>query len=386
MLSYKQIANIINTDLIPNLNGINVTIAEDLSNIVELGTFVADIEDAELLKSPMGNFVLGVAKTVFAGKKYSADDLGQYRDAQEYAGAMQVVMMDADDIEAVDDPINTLVSGNNYFDGTFYGIDTNTKVYNSDKAFQVKHSIAHTMYKTMFMSAENVSSYVSLIEQTVSNKVEKIKHALAKANITMAIDSIYNEIGTPRVYKLVTEYNTEFGYTSADDGFITKANFKAHPEFLRWCSMQISRLKDNMKELNKKYNTGDVDTFTSEDDLRLVLLSEFARACEYVMQSDTYHNEITALPSYYAIPYWQNSSDKLLDNMGTTTEVYLKDGTKRSNIVGIVYNYAMAGITARLDKVTAQYIANGDYTTFFHHFMRRQFLDLRNDAVLLVLE
>lgn len=380
-----QIANLLNTEFVPNVLGLETTVAEDLSNVVDIGKHIADL-DADDLKDAMKKFALGVAKTVFMTQKYTASDLGIFRSAEDYAGALQVVMMSVSDFVASDDPSYDLENGANYFDGTYYGVNPDTVLYLKEIGTQIKHSIANQMYKRQFTDGNIISSYVSALEQTLQNKIDLMKHALAKGLICKVIESVYADRSGARVYHLITEYNTEFGYQSTDANYITKANHKAHPEFLRWCSMQIARLTDNMQEISKKYNDATIENFTTRENMRIALLSEFDKSVDYVMQSDTYNKDITSLPNHYSVGYWQNSSNKLVDNYGATAEVYEKNSTKRTNVVGVIYSYYTCGLTLLHEGTTMQYIANGDYNTFFHKLLQKYFVDKRNNAVVLALD
>ena len=107
------------------------------------------------------------------------------------------------------------------------------------------------------------------------------------------------------------------------------------------------------------------------------------------MVSDTFHNELVSMGQYNTLPFWQNQSDSLLPSLGVTAEVKTHvgegDPVTVSNVVGLIYDRYTAGITARLDKITAGYIPKGDFTTYFHHIATSRFIDTRNSAIILSL-
>ena len=110
------------------------------------------------------------------------------------------------------------------------------------------------------------------------------------------------------------------------------------------------------------------------------------------MTSDVFHNDLVSIGKYNTINFWQNQGTGLLPSLGVTAEIKLTDGateptiTDLTNVIGVIYDKYSAGVTARLDKVTAQYIANGDYTNYFHHVANRRFVDTRNTAIALILD
>jgi hypothetical protein len=142
--------------------------------------------------------------------------------------------------------------------------------------------------------------------------------------------------------------------------------------------------------MNKKYNDGTIETFTPADDLRVTLLSEFARSIEFNMEADTFHNDIVSVGEYNTINFWQNSSDDLLPSLGVTAEVKTNvgeaDPVTVSGCIGLIADRFSGGVSARIDKITAQYIANGDYTTYFHHIANSRFIDTRNTGIVLCLD
>lgn len=379
-MKLEQIATLLNNTLVPNYLGTETTISEDLSNVVELGTAIANL-DGEEVKNFAGDFIVGVARNVMDTRQYRRETYGLMNDAREYGGVIQRVKSKL--LSASDSPIWTLESGQDYFDGTYYGIETDVKIYSKDTAFQVKNSIPTEMYKQYFTSADGVREFVAMIESTVDNTITLELNSLAKTTLQQLIATIDED----RSISLLTLYNTNAGLTGGDALTADEALFNA--PFLRWSAEMIIRLRDLTQDFNKKYNDGTVPTFTPAEDLRVTLLSEFARAIEFNMEADTFHRDLVSVGEYNTINFWQNASDSLLPTLGTTAEVVTHVGEGESvtvsNVVGLIYDRYTAGLTARLDKITAQYIANGDYTTYFHHVANSRFIDTRNTAIALKL-
>lgn len=377
-MKVTQIATLLNETLVPNYLGTETTIAEDLSNVVELGTAIADLTGDEV-KNFAGDFIVGVARNVMDTRNYRSETYGLMNDAREYGGVIQRVK--AKLLGASDSPIWTLENGQDYFDGKFYGIETDVKIYSKDTAFQVKNSIPTEQYKQYFTSADGVREFVAMIESTVNNTITTELNALAKTTLQELIATVSSD----RTISLLSIYNDLAGLSGGDA--LTPGQALHNAPFLRWCAEQIVRLRDLTQDYNEKYNDGSVPTFTPSEDLRVILLSEFARAIEFNMEADTFHRDLVSVGEYNTINFWQNQSTDLLPTLGKTAEVITKVGENEpvtvSNTVGIITDRYTAGLTARLDKITAQYIANGDYTTYFHHIANSRFIDTRNTAIIL---
>lgn len=381
-MKLTQVATLLNETIVPNLLGEGTTISADLSNIVDLGTALADVT-AEDMQDYAKDLVVGVARNLFDSRAYRSETYGLMNDAREFGGVVQRVKVKL--YSAVDSPIWTLQNGQDYFDGTYYGADIDSKIYTKDTIFQVKNSIPVEKFKQSFTSADGVMSLIATIEQQVDNTITMELNGLAKTTLQQMIAA---SVANGQVIHLLTEYNTLAGL-SGDDA-LTADTCLYNAPFLRWCAMTIVRLRDLTQDMNKKYNDGTIETFTPADDLRVTLLSEFARSIEFNMEADTFHNDIVSVGEYNVINFWQNSSNSMLPSLGVTAEVKTNVGEASpvtvSGVVGTIFDRYTAGLTARLDKITAQYIANGDYTTYFHHIANSRFIDTRNTGIVLCLD
>ena len=381
-MKLTQVATLLNETIVPNLLGEGTTISADLSDIVDLGTALADVT-AEDMQDFARDLVVGVARNLFDSRAYRSETYGLMNDAREFGGVVQRVKVKL--YSATDSPIWTLQNGTDYFDGTYYGADIDSKIYTKDTIFQVKNSIPVEKFKQSFTSADGVMSLIATIEQQVDNTITMELNGLAKTTLQQMIAT---SVANGQVIHLLTDYNTLAGLTGDDALTVDTCLYNA--PFLRWCAMTIVRLRDLTQDMKKKYNDGTIETFTPADDLRVTLLSEFARSIEFNMEADTFHNDIVSVGEYNTINFWQNSSEDMLPSLGVTAEVKTNVGEAEpvtvSGVVGTIFDRYTAGLTARLDKITAQYIANGDYTTYFHHIANSRFIDTRNTGIVLCLD
>jgi hypothetical protein len=378
-MKLTQIADLLNNTLVPNYLGQETTISEDLSNVVELGTAIADL-DGEEVKNFAGDFIVGVARNVMDTRKYRSETYGLYNDAREYGGVIQRVKSKL--LETSDSPIWTLENGEDYFDGKYYGIETDVKVYSKDTAFQIKNSIPTEMYKQYFTSADGVREFVALIESTVDNTMTLQLNTLARTTLQKMIFACSND----REIRALSLYNSTMGLTG--DDALTPSTALYNAPFLRWLAEMIIRLRNLTQDYNKKYNDGTVETFTPADDLRVVMLDEVAKAIDFNMEADTFHRDLVSVGEYSTINFWQNASTDLLPSLGVTAEVKQNnpdDPTTPiviSDVIACIFDRTTCGLTSRISKITAQYIANGDYTTYFHHVANSRFIDTRNTGII----
>ena len=372
-MNLKQISTLINETIVPNTLGEGTTIAEDLSNIVDLGTAIADLT-ADDMKNFTKDFIVGIAKNFFDTRLYEGSDYGLFSDFQTYGGIVQRVK--ASLLETEDSPIWTLENGTDYFDGVYRGVSTSNKIYTQDSIWKIANSIPVEQFKQYFTSAEGVGQLIALIETTIENTIDRNIHALAKRVICQLA------VSGKKVH-LLTQYASESGRT------LTKEQALLDKDFLLWLSTTIQRLRDLITEWNTKYNDGSIETFTPKEDTRVVMLSEVDKKMQAFMTSDVYHNELVSVGEYNTVNFWQNQGTDLLPSLGVTAEIKVTDGettTTISDCISVIHDKWSCGISARLDKITAQYIANGDFTNYFHHIIHRRFVDTRNSAITLLLD
>jgi hypothetical protein len=101
---------------------------------------------------------------------------------------------------------------------------------------------------------------------------------------------------------LLSEYNTAHpGET------LTVAQAMESASFLKYASKEINRTIKNMGKMSTVYNVDGYTTFTPKDRLVVEMLAEFASASDMYSQADTFHDELTRLPNYEEVPYWQGS-------------------------------------------------------------------------------
>lgn len=393
-MELKQIAQLINETLISNALGEGTTIAEDLRNVIDIGTKIADM-DANTLKDYAQKFAVGVIENWVDTRSYKRETYGIFIDEIEYGGAVQRTR--AKLLSATDTPILSLVdasnSGPDYYDGKYYGTATESTLITKDVAFQIKFSIPVEMFKKSFTDAKGVRKLVALIENNAENTLNYELNSLAKSMLRK-LALICN---TSRKIELITLYNTQHGFTSGDIGFVTLDNWDTDTNFKMWCQATIIMLKKYVTDYNVKYggdSSSDIAVFCPEEDTRVVLLGEFANQLDFA-NSNVFHNELVSIGNYSTINYWQNSSTDLLPKIGSgSTFDQIKEKVADSgasqvttidHCVGLIFDKFTMSATNKLDKVTSAYIPAGDFNTFFGHHVKSYYIDPLSTGVVLTL-
>lgn len=398
-MTLTQIATLLNEVIVPNLFGEGedvshnpITIAEDLRNVVDIGTAIANLS-ADDLKSYMKDFVVGVFDTYVDTRRYKSETYDLFLSEAEYGGAVQRIK--AKLLSASDTPIVSLIDASednapDYLDGKYYGTKFSTKIYTKDVAFQIRYSLSTKYFKQCFTSAAGVQKIVAQIEANVDNTLRNELNQLSRAVLRKMILSAYSG---GRYINLITMYNTKMGYTSSDPGYVTLATWAGDENFKIFCQTVVLRLRKYITDYNIKYNDGSVECFSPEEDTRCVLLTEFATELDVAL-GNVYHTEmVNGLGSYRTINFWQNGTEDLLPYMksGSLHDQIVEktadvgDPTTINHVVGIVYDRFSGFITNKEDFTSTQYVGAADFTTFYHHEIKSLAIDPRNVSVVLCL-
>ena len=164
-------------------------------------------------------------------------------------------------------------------------------------------------------------------------------------------------------------------------------------EFLKWASMEMSKYISRMSKMSKLFNDEKYIRHTPTSALRFDVLQDFASATNTYLQSDTFHNELTKLPNYTTVPYWQGCGvDYSFDDCSTinvtiedSEEVTGKTTVKQSGIIGVMYDEQALGVTINQPRTTTERNNKDEYTNYYNKANIGYFFDGSENMVVFYL-
>lgn len=294
-----QISTIVN-DAVKDALGKNASLTQlDSSDIVSLGKAIANFNAYEGF---YGALVNRIVKTIYFIRTYEGSKRSVLRDEHEYGAFVQKVYYDLAD--AVDNPTWSIPDG----DGTYaqtspYDVEgtigVSALIYGGKGTWSIEIVRPVEQIKSAFLDPSSMGAFIDGIYVAVENsfKLEEERLVSLAVNTAMA-DTL--EGGVSR--NLLSEYNT--AHTGAT---LTVAEALESADFLKYASKEINRTIKNMAKMSTVFNKAGYSTFTSRDNLVVEMLAEFSSASDMYLQADTFHNELTALPNYEEVPFWQSS-------------------------------------------------------------------------------
>ena len=294
----SQIKNIVNDSVKDALGQNYAGTKVETSDVVSMGKAISSFNAYEGF---FGALVNRIVKTVYFVRTYEGSNRSVLRDEHEYGAFVQKVYYDLP--EAVDNPTWQIPDGNgDYKQASPYDVEgtigVSALIYGGKGTWSIEIIRPMEQIKSAFLDTSSMAAFIDGIYLTVENafKLEEERLVSQAVNTAMAASL---DGGIAR--NLLAEYNDKYSQS------LTKATALVSADFLRFASKEINRTVENMGKMSTVFNKAGYPTFTSRDRMVIEMLAEFASATDMYLQSDTFHDELTALPNYEKIPFWQTS-------------------------------------------------------------------------------
>ena len=389
-MDVTQVATLVNS-VNNEIIGASALLEEDLSNVVDVGKAVFDATSYDKYVAAL---VDHIGKVIFVDRKYAGELASLYRDNWEYGAVMEKIYV-TDMPVAVENDSWKLTNGTSYDPNVFTQPSVAAKFYNKKTTFEVDLSIADIQVRSAFDSATQLNAFISMLMNSVDTAINIRLEGLAERVVnTLIANTVYDDIpdldpaktGTKAI-NLLKLYNDQFDPNGNDPLTVDEALYT--PEFIRFASLTMAKTLDRIRKPSTLFNCGGLLRHTPKDMQHFILLSDFKRAADVYLQSDTFNEEYTALPLADSVPYWQGSgTDYSFDNI---SKVHLdivdpSDDTKTvevewGGVLGVVFDHWAGGITNDKRRVTSNYNAKAEFTNMFYKQDANYFVDLNENCV-----
>ena len=354
--------------------GENEVLAEDLSNIVDIGNSIMNVAGIENYVRSLTDHI---GKTIFVNRAYSGSVPSVLMDGWEFGSILEKVTYD-DLPEATENESWKLENGKSYDVNVFTQPKASAKFFNKRVTFEVPMSFAERQVKSAFDNAAQLNSFFSMIYNAIDKSMTvKVDGLVSRTINNMIGETLVNGAGTVKAVNILKMYNQKFGTK------LTASNCIYDPEFIRYASLVIGLWSDRLTKLSTLFNVGGKDRFTSKDLQHIVLLSEFEAYAKAYLYSDTYHKEFTALPNAEKVAYWQGSGTNY--DFASTSKIHVTtssgDEVEQSGILGIIFDRDALGVSNLDRRVTTNYNAKGEFFNNWYKFDAGYFNDLNENFV-----
>lgn len=376
-MEIKQIYSLLN-NVTGEVLGKSDLIAEDLSNIVDLGT---EIFNANAVDNYVRKLVNHIGKVIFVNRPYRGNVPSVLMDGWEFGSILEKVS--AEIPQAQENETWELQDGVEYKQDVFYKPKVSAKFFNSKVTFEVPVSITERQVKESFSSAEQLNGFLSMIYDAVDKSMSIKADALIMRTINnMIAETFENEpeaegkkIET-RAINLLARYNKVFNKTLTADNAIFDA------DFIRFASYIIALYSDRLGKISTLFNIGGKERFTAKENLHVILLSDFAQAANTYLYSSTEHENFVKLPTAETVPYWQGSGTGYdFADVSTIKRGTSLSSTDYKNIIGVMFDRNALGVCNLDRRVTSTYNAKAEFFNNFYKFEAGYFNDTNENFI-----
>lgn len=391
----KQIYELINK-VSGEVLGRTDIVAEDLTGLVDLGK---EVFNQSAVDNYVKSLVNHIGKVVFVNRPYAGKVPSVLMDAWEFGSVLEKISADVPEAEVN----NTweLKDGTSYDQDIFHKPAVTAKFFNSKVTFEVPVSITERQVKESFSNAAQLNGFISmiyaaveksmtikadaLIMRTINNMIAETVLADAQAfggGADAAGDMTGADLAsasTARCVNLLKLYNDKTGATTK----LTAEKAITDPDFIRFASYVMGTYADRLQSISTVFNVGGKERFTPKDMLHVVLLSDFAKAAQTYLYSDTFNRGDVLLPQAETVPFWQGSGKnyefdstgdiKIQESGGKTVEI--------SGVLGVMFDRDALGVCNLDRRVTTNYNAKAEFFNNYYKFDAGYFNDTNENFV-----
>lgn len=291
-------------------------VQEDLTGLVDLGT---EVFNQNAVDNYVKSLVNHIGKVIFVNRPYAGKVPSVLMDAWEFGSVLEKISADVP--EAEENGTWDLKDGQSYDQDIFHKPAVTAKFFNSKVTFEVPVSITERQVKESFSNAAQLNGFISMIYAAVEKSMTIKADALIMRTINnMIAETVLADAkafgadlasaSTARCVNLLKLYNDKYfpstpgstGPTPNPDA-LTAAKAITDPDFIRFASYVMGTYADRLQSISTLFNVGGKERFTPKDMLHVVLLSDFAKAAQTYLYSDTFNRGDVLLPQAETVPF-----------------------------------------------------------------------------------
>lgn len=397
-MNVKQVYTLINS-VSGEVLGRTDIVTDDLTGIVDLGT---EVFNQNAVDNYVKSLVNHIGKVIFVNRPYAGKVPSVLMDAWEFGSVLEKISADVP--EAEENDTCDLKDGTEYKQDVFHKPTVTAKFFNSKVTFEVPVSITERQVKESFSNAAQLNGFISmiyaaveksmtikadaLIMRTINNMIAETVLADAQAfGATAEGDMAGADLAsasTARCVNLLKLYNDKTGASTK----LTAAKAITDPDFIRFASYVMGTYADRLQSISTVFNVGGKERFTPKDMLHVVLLSDFAKAAQTYLYSDTFNRGDVLLPQAETVPFWQGSGQNY--DFANTGHIKVKESGGKdveiTGVLGVMFDRDALGVCNLDRRVTTNYNAKAEFFNNYYKFDAGYFNDTNENFVVFFIE
>ena len=377
-MKVEQVYEIVNDTTKEVLGETDLVATADNNLLVDIGETVIGSKNMD---NYVRTLVDRISKVVFVDRAYEGSTPSVLMDSFEW-GAVTEKIKYIGLPEATENETWDLQDGMSYDPNVFTKPQVGAKFFSKKTTFEVPMSFANRQVKSAFSGAGQLTAFFGMIENTIAKSLTVKQDSLIMKTIGNFIMQTKNDVSGNRYVKLGTMYRSATGKATTGEALLYD------PEFIRYSSMIIKRIAKRMTGLSTLFNEGANPRNTASKYLHMILHNDFTAAADAYLQSDTYHEQFTALPKSEIVPFWQGSGTSFAWSDTSTVKGIPAGGDTAvtvNNILGVMFDRDALGVCNLDRRVTSNYNGKAEFTNNWYKFDCGYFNDFDENFVLFTL-
>lgn len=381
-MEMNQAAALVNAAYSETVGG-SAILTEDLSNTVDIGT---EIFNANAVDAYVKALVNQVGRIVFVNRPYSGGTPSVLMDGWEFGSVLEKIS--AKTPQATENESWELTDGASYDPNVFYQPQVTAKFFNKRVTFEVPMSFTELQVKQSFTSAAQLNGFLSMLYNAVDRAMTvRIDSLIMRTINNMIGETVYADyagasLGSKSGIKAVNLLYL-YNQTVSAGNQLTAAAAIRTPEFIRFAAYHMGLYKARLGKISTLFNVGGEDRFTSADRLHVVMLADFRRAADVFLQSGTFHDQFTQLPTAEEVPFWQGSGTDYA--FSSVSEVKITTAGEHSvdvtGVLGVMFDRDALGVCCQDRRVTTNYNPKAEFFSNWYKWDAGYFNDLNENFV-----
>lgn len=371
IIDTKQSVEIANS-LAKEIQGEEAVQITDLSQIVEVGQAITNAMSFEQYLKVLPDHI---GRVVVSSRNYRASGYGILRDSWEFGSIKEKIS--GDDMDATEAMAWDLVPGQSYDPTVFEAPPVHVTFWNSYTPFEIKYNKARKQSMSAFSDGSSWSAFLSMIDTEGREAKEVRTDAFARA--TIAQRNAHNIAAGKCVVHVISMYNA-----AHPDTTVTAGNYFLSADFWRYFSFLIGTISEDMaRGKSRIYNLAGYSRWTPVDRQLIHFPGFVKKATDVFLQSDTFHNDFTALPQAYSVGAWQGTGTDLLDFASRATiSTKTKEGNEvTAKLLGSVSDIQSMAIDREKEQTRIWYNPDNDTDKTYLEWMAGQHIDIGENCV-----
>lgn len=320
-----------------------------------------------------------IGRTIISVRVYNGDNDPMVRKPFEFGAALRKIYVEVGDAQEN----NSWNIGKESYNPKFAPImkpKVAQHLFDKISTYEFGVSIPDDLWFTAF---HNEMEMAALISGIFVAQETRMKLSMEHLNNLVRASFIARKLQTNKpivACDLLATYKAETGSE------ITWKQALRDKEFIRWSNMTIGMFVDRLVKPSRLFNEASYLRHTPKDLQVLTVLSNYAKASDVYLESDTYHDDLVKLPYYNTVPFWQGTGEDYSFEQVSKISVILSTEANAqpfelSGVIALLSDYEAMGTTIDKPRSPTERNNHDEYTNYYTKANRGYFNDMSENGI-----